>query len=199
MDPITAGIVSGGVGLAGTMMQNSQAASNAQSQMDFQQYMASTSHQREVSDLRAAGLNPILSALGSGAPAPGGAMAPVADLGNSISKGMDTAIAVRQQNKDLQQKDVQIDNTTADTSNKSATADLIRQQTAATAKEVQSKNLQNMLLMKTMDSQIAKAKAEGDYSQLNQVMGLLGTGASAAGNLMGAGGLFNLLLGKGKK
>lgn len=51
---------------------NQASARSADENRRFQQMMASTAHQREVNDLRAAGLNPILSA-NAGAATPSGA------------------------------------------------------------------------------------------------------------------------------
>lgn len=52
---------------------NAWSAQQAQKQMNFQATMSDTAHQREVADLKRAGLNPVLAAGGSGASAPSGA------------------------------------------------------------------------------------------------------------------------------
>lgn len=75
------GLLGGGLGMLGSIFSASQARQNAQDMMDFQERMSSTAHQREVADLRAAGLNPILSAMHGGASTPGGAQGSVPDYG----------------------------------------------------------------------------------------------------------------------
>lgn len=61
--------------------------SSAKDQMSFQKDMSGTAHQREVADLKAAGLNPILSAKYGGASTPPGAgyQVGIPNLGDTLS------------------------------------------------------------------------------------------------------------------
>lgn len=90
MDWLSAGasLIGGWMAQEGQEDTNAANARLAEQQMAFQERMSSTAHQREVKDLIAAGLNPMMSALRSGASTPPGAMA---TMQNAAGAGVEAA------------------------------------------------------------------------------------------------------------
>ena len=124
-------------GYLGQQQTNAANAEMAQKQMDFQAQQSATSWQRGVTDMKAAGLNPMLAYSQGGASSMQGSSAVMGNsLGaaaNSARDAASTISAIQQQQKTIEMTDAQIANTDADTLAKLKQPAYIAAQTAESA------------------------------------------------------------------
>ncbi|WJW80017.1 hypothetical protein [Bartonella sp. TP] len=101
----------------GVHMQNQTNAQQANLNRQFQERMSNTAHQREVADLRAAGLNPILSA-NSGASSPSGSVsAPAQNMFGNINSAYSLHLQEQSMKQQLDLQKAQIRNINAQAQN----------------------------------------------------------------------------------
>ena len=159
------GGVAGGIGgIAGGLL-NFQASKNtneanreiAQAQMAFQEKMSSTSYQRAVNDMRAAGLNPALAYSQGGASTPGGAAiaAVPEDLGEAASRGISTAFEAKRLRADL-----------AESESRKALNDASKVAQVEKAKVDQHSAERVKLENKVLRSQVPVAQKEAEYDRM---------------------------------
>ncbi len=138
-------LMGGAASMFGQQSANQAASAQSLRQMDFQERMSNTAHQREVADLRAAGLNPILSA-NAGASSPGGAQA--AQL-STLGAGVSSAKEVARTSADisnLKELNKQIQAQTSKTKSEARIAELQipRAETIATGWKIAEKSAKNL-------------------------------------------------------
>lgn len=146
--------------------------SNAQ--MAFQERMSNSAHQREVADLKAAGLNPILSANHGGASTPSGAAIPAqkSNIGEYVSKaftgGISTAMDAYRLKNDIATSDTQrnLNNASALTQPSVQMKNAADAKAAiAVAKEAETRAAKVRLETDVLGSQKASIKAKADYDE----------------------------------
>jgi len=147
----------------GASEANKASAAQAEKQMSFQERMSSTAHQREVKDLIAAGLNPMLSAKLGGASSPAGAMAPVQNV-------LGQATASASQNYQLETQ-----------------ARLIRAQEKATLEQADYTNAQKLEILAKMPGH-QKYSSQID-ALISQMLGSANASAGSARHLQALGKL----------
>lgn len=180
--------IAGGVAQAGLDYFNTQAANNAnraaaKRQMQFQERMRDTAHQAEVKDLRAAGLNPILSA-NAGAATPGGA----SYSAEKSDANIDPMLLLN-----AKQANASIANTKADTGLKAANT-----LSAEKSLEIADESKKLIQAQTAKEGELARsahqtANLNDKYGEAAQVMGLINSGTGSIGNLLGAGNLLKQL------
>lgn len=92
-----------GLGMISANQERKATSYEARKLRSWQSYMSDTAHQREVADLEAAGLNPILSVFGSGASTPSGAMPKVPSISEHSSHVSSARMAAAQTSQILAQ------------------------------------------------------------------------------------------------
>lgn len=198
---VAGSVLDAGMGLVNAKYQKDLNQASANRQMEWQERMSNTSHQREVEDLKKAGLNPILSA-NAGASTPSGASGTTSAPGPTSFANSAAQYAKLKQEKESIDSQIGVNEETKKT--QTELQKLYKEnatQSAATAKQTQ---LQNQIVEKSLPNVLKEQRIKSkqldwdekvqDLNNTNAALrGLLGTAKDVKDVINPLKGIFNQL------
>jgi len=153
---VAAPLIGGAFSAFGAERQNAAAQAASQKQMDFQREMSSTSYQRAMADMEAAGLNPVLAYQQGGASSPGGSTYSPVNVGAAAVTGAAGASSSA----------VQVRRTTAEIKN-------INAMTKKAAQDTRTSNMQLELMRAQAFTELQRKGLVGEERYLLQQRGVM--------------------------
>lgn len=157
-----------GGSIAGDLLTNNSNKKNVEKQINWERERATHAHQWEVADLKAAGINPILTAGGSGA-LTGGISAPQsADFGDDVTSGMNAITNKRNAENAKKQTQIAENKANSEINLNNATA----AKTAEEAKNTiaQRKNIEAEIALRQKNAGLISAQTARETIERNNAM-----------------------------
>lgn len=158
----------------GAYLQNQQAKKAAKRQMGFQAHMSNTAVQRQMADMRKAGINPILAAKYGGASTPSGAMYTPSNIGAAAMQGYQQYSSAKQMQAQSKVAEAQVQQIKQQTKLTEANVKAVTQDTAF-KRVLHTERWKRTFATMSPDNVAASVLATLNNVNIDQILGQYGT------------------------